>query len=289
MYLYIEPETEDTDTIMRLHAVNETQFIKPTTPLTVYILGLLWADGYIKHPYTITLATTYPDADYLIPLFLKTGKWKHYKKIYKNKRWKVGCTIKTSNKPLFDFLESHDYSSKSNESADKILSIIPNHLKHCWFRGLLDGDGHIHTDNSGCHNVSFSSTINQNWSFLELLCKKLEIEYSIRHEKRNTGNSSRFYVYGKHKTIKFCEFMYGGYSNDFIGLKRKHDKFLQLKETEKRNRYVGVCQSNTGKWRAYTSAAKGNKPKSLGEFHSKEEALKTVENFYSIQPKLFMS
>ena len=273
---------------MKNYKVSELQFINPESPISAYILGLLWADGYIKYPYTITLATTYPDAEYFIPLFLETGKWKHYKKIYKNKQWKTGCTIKTSNKLLLEFLEKNDYSSKSNESADRILSIISDNIKHYWFRGLLDGDGHIHTDNKGCHNISFSSTIDQNWSFLESLCIRLGIEYSIRYEKRNTGNSSRFYVYGKYKTLKLCDYIYRGYPADNIGLERKYNVFLQLKLTEEKNRYRGICLSKTGKWRAYTSASKGRKPIGLGTFNSKEEALKTVEKFYQSHPKLFM-
>lgn len=275
---------------MKTYKVNSSQFTTNITPISSYILGLLWADGYVKYPYNVELATTYPDAEYFIPLFLKTGEWKHYDKEFpQHKTWKKACTIKTSNKLFVNFLMTNDYIVKSQESADKILSIIPNKLHHYWFRGLLDGDGHIHTDNKGNHRISFSSSINQQWNYLESLCKKLNIHYHITRENRNGHSGSCFSVYGKYKSLTVCEYIYQGYPEDDIGLKRKHNKFLQLKETEKRNRYVGVCLSKIGKWRAYTSAAKGNKPKSLGEFHFKEEALKAVGNFYSTQPKLFMS
>ena len=270
--------------------VNPEQFFNPTDPIIIYILGLLWADGYIHRPYSVELATTYPDAEYLIPLFLKTGKWKPYDKEFpQHKTWKKACTIKTSNKPLVNFLILHDYVSKSKESADKILSIIPEKLQCYWFRGLLDGDGYIHTDNKGSHGISFSSSIDQNWNYLENLCKKLNLEYHVSKENRENSKCSSFHIYSMYKTIKFCEYIYMGYPEDGIGLTRKYNRFLQLKLTEEKNRYRGVCQSETGKWRTYTSSAMGLKPKSLGTFNTKEEALKVIEKFYSINPKLFIN
>jgi hypothetical protein len=275
---------------MKIHQVKEDQFINPTTPLAVYMIGLLWADGYILPPYVVTLTTTYPDAKYFIPLFLKTGKWKYYDKIFENHpNWKINCNIKTSNKHLVEFLVKNDYESKSYKSANKILSTIPQNLKHYWFRGLLDGDGYIHTDNKGCHRISFSSNIHQDWNYLESLCKELNLQYHILKDDRNNHISSVFSVSGKYKVLKLCEFIYNNFDEDQIGLKRKHDKFLQLKSTEEKNRYRGVSQKKNGMWRAYTSGAKRIKPKHLGVFFKKEDALKCVENFYSINPKLFLS
>lgn len=276
-------------TINDVYNVYANQFISPKNPIIIYILGLLWADGHISPPYGICLSTTYPDADYFIPLFLKTGKWKSYSwKPYKN-TWKPPCKISTSNRPLVEFLIKNDYKSKSQESADKILSIIPNHLKHYWFRGLLDGDGCIKTSNKGSHGVSFSSSINQNWYYLETLCKNLEIPYHISKEHRETGNSSSFQIYGIYRVIKFCEYIYNGYPKDNIGLKRKYDKFLQLKLTEEKNRYRGVSKMKSGKWRAYTSGAQNLKPKSLGVFDTEDEASNSVNSYYQTHPKVFLS
>ncbi len=271
------------------YKVNFIQFIKISTPICAYILGLLWADGHICPPYEISLATTYPDAKYFISLFLKTGKWKYYSWQPKNKKWKKACQIKTTNLPFVNFLLENDYKSKSYESADKILSIIPQELKHYWFRGLLDGDGTIRTTDNGSHSISFSSSVNQNWNYLESLCKELNLEYHIIKEHRNGHAGSSFNVYGMYKTIKFCEYIYNGYPEDDIGLKRKYDKFLQLKTTEEKNRYKGVSEMKNKKWRAYTSGAKGIKPKHLGIFFKKEDALKCIENFYSNHTKTFLT
>ena len=274
--------------------VNPNQFINPTIAESAYILGLLWADGYAvcksRHA-SVSLTTTHPDFLYLIPLMLKTGRWKTYfRKSKLHPTWKERCDIITTNRPLVNFLINHDYKSKSKESADKILSIIPVHLKRYWFRGLLDGDGYIHTDNTGCHRISFSSTFDQNWNYLENLCKSLNIEYSIKRRTSKKGHKqSSFSVFGKYKTIKFCEYIYDGYPEDDIGLKRKYDRFLQLKVTEEKNRYRGVSKMKNDKWRAYTSGALNLKPKGLGVFDTEEAALNAVKNYYQIHPKVFLT
>lgn len=265
------------------------QFINPTNPEIVYILGLLWADGYVCLPYEISLSTTYPDADYFSSLFLKTGDWKIYSlKKYKS-TWKTPCKIITSNFYLVNFLINNDYKSKSYESADKILSLIPENLKHYWFRGLLDGDGYIRTDNKGSHSISFSSSYEQNWNYLEELCKKLDIKYHISKFIGKSNKFSSFQVYGIYKTIKLCEFIYNNYENDKLGLKRKYEKFLQLKATEEKNRYKGVSKMKNGKWRAYTSGAQHLKPKHLGIFNKKEDALATISEYYNSHAKIFIN
>jgi len=277
---------------MKTYKVESSQFTTNIIPIIAYILGLLWADGHVRPPYSVQLATTYPDAEYFIPLFQKTGDWKHYDKEFpEHKTWKRACTIKTSNKILVNFLLEHDYKSKSQESADKILSIIPEHLQYYWIRGLFDGDGHIYTDNKGSHRISFASSYNQNWNYLETLCKTLNIEYNIHKEirKNNKASGSVFTIYGMYRVIEFCNFMYNGFPHDQLGLQRKYNKLLELKATEERNRYKGICQRKNGKWLAYTSCAEGNKWKSLGLHLTKEEALETVKNYYLTNSKCFLT
>ena len=275
------------------YKVNPANFIDLFTPTSSYILGLLWADGYVQNSNrksNISLSTTYPDADYFIPLFLGTGKWKHYSIISKkHPTWKTKCEIKTNNRPLAEFLVKHDYVSKSNVSADKILSIIPENLHCYWFRGLFDGDGHIHTDNKGTHKIIFSSSYNQDWTYMQQLCHKLNIKYTIQQYSTSTGSSSRFNIYGMYQVIKLCNFMYFGYPYDNLGLRRKHDIFLQLKSIEEKNRYKGISQLKNGKWRSYTSSAGKQKGKSLGIHITKEKALEAVEKFYSTHPKCFLN
>lgn len=277
------------------YKVNPNQFISEFTPISVYILGLIWADGHVsKNPKTrsISLATTYPDANTFIPLFLKTGNWSIYSYKHKNNpTWKLTCQIVTSNKYINDFLLQHGYLSKNNNSADLILSKIPEKLHHYWFRGLFDGDGHLHTDKKGTHNLHISSTYDQNWNYIENMCKKLNIRYKIlKRINKKTQKSSSFYIFGMYRIIDFCNYIYNNYPEDNIGLKRKYDRFLELLKTEEKNRYTGVSFNKKHKnWRAYTSGANNCIIKHLGCFLSKEEALNVVKNYYDINPKNYIN
>jgi hypothetical protein len=82
--------------------------------------------------------------------------------------------------------------------------------------------------------------------------------------------------------------VYRGYSEDSIGFKRKYDKFLQLKNTEEKNRYKGISQMKNGKWRAYTSGAMKLKPIGIGVFDTKEEASNAVNSYYQSHRKNYM-
>ena len=274
------------------YSVNPESFIVSPTPTSAYIMGLLWADGHVKNNNrmsSISLTTTYPDANEFIPIFLKTGVWRTYDRTFSNHpTWRKRCDIKTNNRPIAEFLIEHDYDSKSIVSADKILSTIPPAITHYWFRGLLDGDGHIHSDTVGTHNISFSGPYNQNWNFLVKLCEDLKIEYSIHQRKSSRGHQySKLCVYGMYKVIKLCEYIYNGYPDDGLGLCRKYNSFLNLKYTEEKNRYRGISQLKNGKWRAYTSCASSQKWKSLGVYADQEKALGAVKTFYSTHPKCF--
>jgi len=75
----------------------------------------------------------------LLDIFNSTGKWRYYN-ISRN-QWKPILSAVVNNRLLYEFLVDNDYKLKSYNSADKILSKIPNSLHHYFFRGLIDGDG----------------------------------------------------------------------------------------------------------------------------------------------------
>ena len=274
-----------------MYRVNPLQFMKLTSPISIYILGLLWADGCISFNEkvgAIDFSTTYPDGDYFIPIFNQTGSWRNYRYGHPtHPTWKDSCQIKTTNKPLAKFLQDHDYTVKSNVSADKILSIIPDNLKHYWFLGLLDGDGHI-SINRKYYNyaVTFSSSINQDWNFLAQYCESLDIKFSTTKVLTKTGSSSVFLVRGKHNAIKLLIDLYKDYEHNQIGLPRKYNKYLEFLIIANNKHYSGVCKNGRGKWRAYTSIKAGRKQQHLGTFSTKYEAESAVTNYYFNNPEL---
>lgn len=114
--------------------VNPEQFFNIQTPEVAYILGLIWADGYVDIE-RISLSVVTKDMKDYIPIFLKTGNWNaslsKQRVLNEQPQQKIRCY----NKPLSLFLIENDYRIKSKSSPDKILSKIPKHLQH-YFLGV---------------------------------------------------------------------------------------------------------------------------------------------------------
>jgi hypothetical protein len=212
-----------------IYNVNVVQFINVTTAEVAYILGLLWADGYLYKPTgSIRIDALKSDIDHYFPIFIKTGNWNMCKR--KNSTsGKEMATVNTSNKSLCKHLMHHGYNKKSIESADKILNIIPNHLKHYWFLGYTDGDGcfNINTKNQySC--LTWSSSYDQNWSFLTNVLNNFGIRYHYKQCISKIGHKhSRIIILRKNDIIKFGNYIY---KSPNIGLFRKYDKYQKIKK-----------------------------------------------------------
>lgn len=271
------------------YKVHPTQFMEIKTPLCAYILGAIWADGHVRPPHDVSLTSTFPDADYMISLWMKTGEWRVYRRPGTQPNSKESCCIITTNRVLCDFLFKNNYVTKSIASACKILSLIPDHLKHYWFRGLFDGDGWCTVKTVG---VGIASSFNQDWTYMQKLCEQLKIEYAIeRKEKQGKatfGRSSKFLIYGKRKSMVFLDYIYQGYDEDRIGLTRKHDKYLKIKEKCEKVKYTGVTINKHKRWNASTSTAHGHKHEFIGSADTREGALEIVRKYYETHPKNYL-
>ena len=212
--------------------VNADLFIVPIIPEIIYSLGLLWADGYVyqkNNVNTVALKSTYPDGDEFYKIFQKTGNWNYYKYECKEKRWKPSILLNTNNKPLANFLNEMDYHSKNN-SACKILSLIPENLKHYWFRGLFDGDGHISKDTKIHPQIIISSEYNQNWKYIDDLFKKLEISYYSKKRviSKKGHKSSRIRISNRKDCKRLLDYIYQNAENDGIYLNRKYQRYKEI-------------------------------------------------------------
>ncbi len=209
--------------------INTSKIKLINTPEVVYFLGLFWADGYMyRGGYNNTVGIGLVEGDMLElePHLFKLGLWNT--RVSKNKKvdtWKTTKSLFTNNKVLYDFLEEHDYCDKSYKSADKILSKIPTNLKNHFFRGLVDGDGcfYIYKPKSGStlRQLSISSSVEQDWSYVESIMNELNIKYSINRGK----NGSQIRVTNKKGIKSFGEYIY---EDGEICLLRKHKKWLEI-------------------------------------------------------------
>lgn len=254
-------------------------------PMNAYILGYLWADGSLySKTNTVSMEIKSEDfffEDFLIKNGISTIYIRNRKRKENSKKTSSFKSFQITGKKIYNFLREFDYETKSlTGDARKILSKIPDHLKHYWWRGYFDGDGCVFF--SSKQNVlNFSGNIQQPWDFINELFLKLEIQGKTREKKYPQGNSSEINVKYCEGIQKFFKFIY---PNGFdFGLKRKFEIFLlienrALNPKRKKPKYKGINFINQSqKWRAIFYS-KNSKPKSLGLYKTEEEAYQALQN-----------
>jgi hypothetical protein len=205
--------------------INIEQFLNIQKPEVAYILGFLWADGYIIRN-EIRLEIVKDDLDHIKPILESIGTWTYsYRDRNRNGvKTKTSGRAVTSNRKLKEFLACHDYDKKSYVSADKILSKIPNELKHYFFRGFVDGDGNIYPPKK---RITLAGSLKQDWGFISKICDELKIKHNI-YRNSNKSTNSVVEINGINGVI-FGNYIFKG--NEF-GLKRKSDKFNKIKKDD---------------------------------------------------------
>lgn len=211
--------------------VNHEQFTNIKDPIAAYLLGLIWTDGHInKKMNLISFGTTYPDSDYFIPQFLKTGAWGVGRYKHKGKTWKDAVSIYACNSYLKDFLKQHNFTDK-DKGFQSLYDIIPENLKRFFIIGLIDGDGCFYVNKyHGHYRLTIAAAYDQNWDCLSNIFKKLGIKHSISKTIRTTGHGSVIEICGKSRVKLLGDFLYHDYKSHGIGLPRKYNKFLTINE-----------------------------------------------------------
>jgi len=210
-------------------------FEKITQKEVVWFLGFLWADGSIYKD-SIEISISEKDYDDVYRILSSFGNWntRSRTRLLNNKNY-ICKTIYANDKKIREFLDEHNYKEKSLKSPTKILEKIPEKLKKYFFRGYIDGDGcfSYKNKNNNRHYFSLTGNINMDWSEVTELFKKLEIKYSLKILPRKTGNCSSIESYSQEDIIKIGNYIYDG-EYDNIGLKRKFESFLHMKNNKKR-------------------------------------------------------
>lgn len=211
------------------YKVNPIYFINKINKETAYILGFLWADGYIEIKHNIIkLNIKSKDANKILNIFYKTGKW-NVRTEYRMNRG-PNKIIKTYNKPLTEFLVAHNYGPNNCKNAT-IVDIIPKELAHYWFRGAIDGDGCFFINIKRRQKIfSMSGPYDQDWTFFTKLLNNLNIKYTKLKIKSKNGNKcSRINITNYDGIIKIGDYIYKNYDKNKIGLNRKYNKFMLIK------------------------------------------------------------
>lgn len=239
-----------------------------------YTLGLMWADGYIyPRQNSISITCIKSDLDDVTDVITKTANWKKYIRKAKGVR-KEQLTFMIHNKNFCELLAEYKYVSKKYDSANAIIKIIPIELQKYWWRGFLDGDGCIYTTKN--YQVFFTSALNQDWSFIDLL--PIKVNWKIIKKETNKGSYSRRLLNNKKDCLILLNYIYDDYENDKIGFTRKYAKFLEVKKQKiKKFRGKGYyLNKKVNKWCARITI--NNKEIALGYFKTEDEAKKAVLN-----------
>lgn len=175
------------------YKVNTSQFLNPQTKEICYLLGILWADGYVTNNVTtynkhrIQIGLEQSDFKSIEHIIDGTGAWTKITRDLSKRGWKTMCVAEIANKPINYFLKKHNYCSKHENAT--IAKIIPNNLLKYFYRGLLDGDGCIFIkSNKRGAVVGFYGPYEQDWTFMEELADRLDI--------------SKFGIYRRDHTLK---------------------------------------------------------------------------------------
>jgi len=202
------------------------------TKESAYILGFIWADGYVYGD-SVKTEIVSDDLNEIKDVFKRNGNWALSERFRPNRRPQSNLSL--HNRAFANFLKSMDYLAKSGASACKILSHIPENLHPYFFRGIFDGDGCFYINlKNYCFQISVASNFEQDWKYFEDLLSSLNIKFSVKRriQKVKTGinKSSVIRVCNRPDILKFIEYIYGGEDELDIGLSRKFSKASIIKQ-----------------------------------------------------------
>jgi hypothetical protein len=210
--------------------VSINNFTTNITKESVYILGLLWADGYINKTNRncdINLECVDYDMDYFKTILNRLGKWNYYTRQRDNYQPITKAT--TSNRELLEFLSQNNYDNKSFNSPCLIIEKIPNNLLKYFLLGIVDGDGCFYFNKKhSLRQFSISGSLNQDWTAFEKIFNNLNINYKINRKPNSKNGSSEIRVLNRTNIKKLGDYLYDTINIDNIGLKRKYFKYLEI-------------------------------------------------------------
>lgn len=267
----------------KLAKIEMGQFLDIKCSKIAYLLGFLWADGYVSKD-CVRILMNKEDSKHIKPIIDSSGEWSVYD-YFNAKRpssWKESILFVKGSRVLTSFLGENDYREKSIKSPDKILSKIPENLRHYWWRGYFDGDGCINLT-SKHRRASICSTYEQDWKFVEDLSLNLGFDFVIERTKRINKVSQKENKYSKiHiqnlKSLNILlSYTYKDYETDNIGFKRKYDKWLIIKDSVENKPLKYIYRDWKGsKWEVFY------KNIYIGAYKTKKEALLNQKNYLMV-------
>jgi hypothetical protein len=205
-----------------------------TNPTFLYILGYIWGDGYIysggvSFRNSVSLEIQKEDGLDIYGKMMSILSWNISYRKRDNRKEQICFSV--NNRVLVDYLVSMDFNKKSY-NYPIILDNLSFDMKRYFYLGLSDADGCFYYNlKHYTTQYSISSTFEQDWRHISDIFDHLCIKYKIKkvESKKKNGNihiHSLVLISNKEDVIKFGNYLY---SDNFIGLKRKYEKYLNIK------------------------------------------------------------
>jgi hypothetical protein len=196
-----------------------------------YTLGFLWADGHLDNKMRLSININKSDGEALKDTFVAAFGFHIYahKKNVKHPTWQEQLCFHKTNKKQFTHLTDLSFKDKSHASQARILGIVPEDLKHYFWRGYFDGDGCVYVRRDAkLGQISISSSYEQDWSYMLEVLGSLGITGQIKKTISPKGHkSSMLRITDSEQQSIFMKYIYpNGY--DGIGLWRKFSKLEEL-------------------------------------------------------------
>jgi hypothetical protein len=205
-----------------------------TNPTFLYILGYIWGDGYIysggvNFRNSVSLEIQKEDGLDIYGKMMSILNWNISYRKRDNRKEQICFSV--NNRVLVDYLVSMDFNKKSY-NYPSILDKLELNMKRYFYLGLSDADGCFYYNKKHYSTqYSISSTYDQDWKHITDIFDHLNINYRVKSVEKvsKSGNIDRHslvLISNKKGVLKFGSYLY---SDDFIGLNRKYEKYLHIK------------------------------------------------------------
>lgn len=197
-------------------------------PISIYLLGYLWADGYISSKTGIVTMQLARKDEEIGKYFTEIGPWKI--KLFNHKlNGKVypACKFSACSIVLAAKLNELNYGNKSYSDLDLVLDKIPIDKQNLFFRGYFDGDGCLSFQKIGAYK--YTITMNQSAAHKTIVkfFKKMSLKPVVLKQESKRGHLSKtINFFRKLEVRKLLDWIYTG--NTEICLERKYQKYLEM-------------------------------------------------------------
>lgn len=218
----------------RKYSLNEHYFDEIDTPNKAYILGFLYADGYVNLiNNTIILSLSYEDKDILEDIRREIGCEKPlFENYYTNKKDGVErhmITLILASKYMCQMVQKCGLTTAKTFSIE-FPKFLPDELVSHFIRGCFDGDGCacITTDKNKKKN-RFITSIMSSYIFCvgmqKYLKEQVDINFSVSYPSGKSKNNGLIRSFSKQENKKFMDYIY---KNADLYMKRKYNKYIEF-------------------------------------------------------------